>query len=200
MSTDRAEVPAEMEAWLRRLGWSLASMPSTERDDIVEEARSHLREVLAAGRTPAEALAGFGRPEDYARRFIEERDIAGALASQGTGALLHVLARQVNRSVVAAIAAIGLIALSVIGLVAVVMLIVKLTDPVHAGLWRGSHQFFIGKIDDPANARELLGAWLFPLCACVLMLAWLIGRWILLWAVRGLARTHSSRSLQGMPR
>jgi uncharacterized membrane protein len=171
-------------------------MSSTERDDIVEETRGHLREVLAAGRTPATALAGFGRPEDYARRFIDEMDIAGALASQSTGALLRVVARQINRSVVAAIAAIAFIALSLVGVIAVMMLILKLTDPVHAGLWRGAHQFFIGKIDDPANATELLGTWLYSLCVCVLALTWLIGRWTLIWAVRGLARTHGVSPLK----
>lgn len=164
--------PAEIEEWLRRLKWSLASMSSTERDDIVEETRGHLREVLAAGRTPSAALAGFGRAEDYARRFIDEMQIVGALGSQDTGALLYVVARQVNRSLVAALAVIGIVALSLLALIAVLMLVLKLSDPVHAGLWRGAHQFFIGKIDNPANATELLGSWLYPLCAGVLALSW----------------------------
>jgi uncharacterized membrane protein len=188
MSSD----PAEIEEWLRRLKWSLASMSSPERDNIVEETRSHLREVLAAGCSPSAALAGFGRAEDYARRFIDEMQIVGALGSQDTGALLHVVARRINRSLVAALAAIGIAALGVLTLIAILMLILKLSDPVHAGLWRGAHQFFIGKIDNPADATELLGFWLYPLCVGILALSWFIGRLLLLWAVRRIARSRGA--------
>lgn len=182
----------EIEEWLRRLKWSLASMPSAERDDIVEETRTHLREVLAAGGTPSAALAGFGRAEDYARRFIDEMRIVRALGSDDTIALLHVIARQMSRSLVAALAAIGIAALSVLALIAVLLPVLKLSDPVHAGLWRGVHQFFVGKIDNPADATELLGIWLYPLCVGVLALCWLVGRLILLWAVRRLARARGA--------
>src|SRR5215475_3417190 len=63
MSTD----PSDVQEWLRRLKWSLASMPSPERDDILAEARAHIDEALASGKTPAQALSGFGPPEEYAR-------------------------------------------------------------------------------------------------------------------------------------
>ncbi len=71
MSTD----PAEIEEWLHQLESSLASMSSPERDNILEEARSHLRESLAAGCTPSAALARFGSAEDYAQRFVDEMPI-----------------------------------------------------------------------------------------------------------------------------
>lgn len=179
---------AEIGMWLRRLKWSLASLPSAERDDIVEETRSHLREVVAAGRAPSEALMAFGAPEDYGRRFIDEMNIVAALGSQDTRALLYVVARQVNRSLIAALAVICIAGLVLLALIAISMLALKLFDPVHVGLWRGANQFFIGKIDNPANATELLGFWLYPLCTGVLASIWLIGRLTLLFVVRRLAR------------
>lgn len=195
MSSD----PPEIDEWLRRLTWSLASMSSPERDNIVEETRSHLREVVAAGRTPSAALAGFGRAEDYARRFIDEMQIVGALGSQDTGALLRVIAGQIHRSLIAALAAIGIAALAALALTSVLMIILKLSDPVHAGLWRGAHQFFLGKIDDPGEATELLGTWLYPLCVAVLALTWFTGRLLLLWTVRRIARNAEQLSGRGEP-
>lgn len=191
MSSD----PPEIEEWLRRLKWSLASMPAPERDNILGEARSHLREVLAAGCTPPAALARFGRADDYAQSFVDEMQIAGALGSRDTGALLHVVTSQLNRSLVATLAGIGIAALGVLALLAVVMLIAKLSDPMHAGMWRGMHGLFlIGKIKDPAAATELLGLWLYPLCVGVLALSWMSSRMLLLWAVRRIARSREAIS------
>jgi hypothetical protein len=180
--------PVEIQEWLRRLKWSLAAIAPFERDDIVEETRAHLRETMAKGATPSAALAGFGRPEDYARRFVDDMEVSGALGSQSTGAMLSVVGRRIHRSVVAAFTGGTILILSMFAFAALVMLAYKLSDPVHAGLWRNAHQFFIGKIDNPASATDLLGNWLYPLAAATLALAWLIGRFILLWAVRSLAR------------
>lgn len=189
MSPDAAQI----KEWLRQLESSLASMSPPERHNILEEARSHLHEKLAAGRTPAAALAGFGSPDDYAQRFVDEMQIEGALRSKNTGALLHVVTREINRDLVATLAGIGIAVLGVLSFVAVTMLILKLSDPVHAGVWIGAHGFFdIGKIGNPAHATELLGNWLYPLCVGVLALSWLSGRKLLLWAVRRIARSRGA--------
>lgn len=180
--------PAEIQTWLRQLKWSLASVPSPERDDILAETRAHLEEAIASGRTPAEALQGFGAPEEYARRFVDEMDVAGALGSQKAGAMLSVIGRRIHRSVVAAAAAVALVVLVLLAFTALTMFVFKLSDPVHAGLWRNAHEFFIGKIDNPASATDLLGNWLYPLMVAVLFAAWLLGRLILLGAMRALAR------------
>lgn len=188
MSSD----PAQIEAWLRRLNWSLASMPPPERHNILDEARSHLREVLAKGCTPAAALERFGRAEDYAQHFLDEMRIMGALGSRDTGALLRVLTGQVSGSLVGTLAVIAIAALGVLALAAILILVVKVSDPVHTGLWRGSHTFFIGKIDNPAEATDLLGIWLYPLCVGVLALCWLSGRMLLVRAVRRMARNRAA--------
>ena len=73
---------------------------------------------------------------------------------------------------------------------AVTVAVMEIQDPVHAGLWWGSTVRFVGTIDDPAMARDLLGPWLIPAAVAVLGAAWVLGRLILLAAVRTLARAR----------
>lgn len=182
------EDSAAVAAWLRRLSWALAAMPAAEREDIVEEARGHLEERLRTGQSASEALTGFGAADVYARPFLDEMELTAALGSQKSGDLLGAVARRVHRSLLAAAAAAVLLALALVAFTAVSLVIMKLQDPVHAGLWIGPGQRFIGVIDDPGAARERLGVWLYPLAGASLALSWLIGRFVLLWAVRALVR------------
>ena len=175
-----------IEDWLRRLKWSLANVPSPEREDIVAEARAHIEERVASGSSIADVLAGFGPADAYARQFIDEMEIAAALGAQRSGDLLGVIGRRVHRSLTAALALLAVLALGLVAAASVVMAAIKLVDPVHAGLWIGPTQQFIGVIDDPSAAHEVLGLWLYPLAALSLLLVWLIGRLVLIRAVRTL--------------
>lgn len=181
MTTERLS-----EDWLRRLKWALAKVPSPEREDIVAEARAHIEERVAGGRPVAEVIADFGAPEAYARHFVDEMEAAGALGTQSSGDLLSVVARRVHRSLVAALAMFGVLVLALAGFTALSMVWMKITHPVRAGLWISPTQQFIGVIDDPSKAHDVLGWWLYPLAAAILLLVWLIGRLILIWAVRAL--------------
>jgi uncharacterized membrane protein len=183
MSDDR-----EVESWLRRLQWALASLPQAESDDIAAETRVHISELLAQGISPREALMRFGAAESYAAGFVEERELVGAAGSQKIGAMLGAVARRAHRNVVAALSLFAVAGLAGIAFLAVLTAIVKIEDPVHAGLWRGQTQFFIGMIDDPITAHELLGNWIYPLAAFSVAVAWLAGRYVLVWAVKRLAR------------
>ena len=180
--------PAEVEEWLRQLKESLASMSSPERDNILKEARSHLCERLAAGCTPSAALAGFGSPEDYAQRFVEEMQTGDALRSTDTAAHPPVIANPTNRTFVATLAGVGIAVLGVLSCVAVLLLIAKLFDPVHVGVWRlRPNGLIVGKIRNPAEGADLLGTWLYPFCVGVLALSGMGCRALLLWAARQLA-------------
>jgi hypothetical protein len=181
MSRDRTS-----EAWLRRLKWALAEIPSPEREDILAEARSHIEDRVAAGRPPAEVVAEFGPADAYARDFIDEMETTGALGAQRSGDLLGVVVRRVHRSLAAALALFAVLLLGLVAFSMMIMVWLKVTDPAHAGLWIGPHEQFIGVIDDPSKARDVLGLWLYPLAALVLLLGWTIGRAILIWAVRTL--------------
>lgn len=174
--------------WLRRLHWALAAMPSPEREEIVAEARAHLEDAAAEGRATADVLAGFGPPDAYARRFLDEAEVTRALGGQRSGDLIAVVARRAHRSLVAAMAGVALLALGAVGLMATTLLFMEIQDPVHTGLWWGPKVHFVGQIDDPAAARDLIGVWLTPAAIAMLAGAWILARLALLAAVRTLAR------------
>ena len=173
--------------WLRRLAWALSRMPSPEREDIVLETRGHLEERIAAGATPAEALAAFGPAETYAHRFLDEMDVAAALGSRRFGDVFGVVVTHLNRSMIAVLAFLVVLFVSGIALGLVVAGVWKLFDPVHVGIWISGRSFWIGDIDDPSAGRELVGLWLYPITLAGVALAWFVCRAVLLWAVRTLA-------------
>lgn len=173
--------------WLRRLKWALTRMPSPEREDIVEETRGHLEERIAAGASPAEALAAFGPAETYAHRFLDEMDVAAALGSRRTGDVLGVVLRRLNRSLVAVLAFLIVLFVGGVALGLVVAGVWKLFDPAHVGVWIEGSSFWIGDIDDPSAGRELVGLWLYPITVAGVAAAWFVCRAVLLWAVRTLA-------------
>ncbi|WP_421933242.1 HAAS signaling domain-containing protein [Phenylobacterium sp.] len=197
--TPRNESP-EIAHWLRRLSWSLAAIPAPEREDIVAEIGDHLNQRAQAGQAPAEILAGFGAPEAYGRRFLDDFELSGALGSQRAGDLAVAILRRAHRSLAALAAVAAACLLAAAAFVVVTTAIYKVIDPTHAGLWSGRAGFFIGIIDDPASAHELLGIWIFPLAALSLVLAWLAGRLILVGALRRIARDRPATALEGAPR
>jgi uncharacterized membrane protein len=177
----------ELDPWLKRMRWALARLPDDARDDIVRETRAHLEERIAKGTTARAALDAFGRAEDYAASFVEEWELVAAAGARNTTSMLSAVLRRAHRSVVAALAVVLVATLSVAAFVAALTAVMKIVDPVHAGLWRGNTAFFLGVIDNPASAHELLGAWIFPLAALAIALAVLAARSVLVWAVRRLA-------------
>lgn len=175
-------------AWLRRLRWSLDSLPAADRDEIVAEAAAHFADAGAAGRDVAAVIAGFGTPEAYARRYLDEAELARALGSQSAGDLAGVVARRLHRSLIAAVAGLAVLALTLAAFVAVTLVVMEIQDPARTGLWIGPTVRFIGQIDDPAIAHDLLGGWMLPAAAGVIGAAFVLGRLALLAAVRALAR------------
>ena len=169
----------ELERWLSRLGWALGHLPVHERDDIVRETRSHIEDRVASGGSVQQVLSDFGPAERHARRFVDEIEAYGALGSQRVGDLARFVANRAHRSVGAAIALLALILLAILAGVTVLVVAMKIFDPVHAGLWTGPGTAFIGVIDDPAAARERVGPWLFPAAGVVLALIFIAGRLVL---------------------
>lgn len=180
-----------LEDFLRRLGWGLQGLP--DRTDIIAETRAHVQDCLARGDSIEAVLAGFGTPEEYARRFVDGMELSRALSSEKSGELAGAVLRRVHRSVVAGFAFLVLMFLGACAFAAAYLALLKIIDPIHAGLWWSQSQQFIGVIDDPSEARELLGLWVFPIAAAVCAAAWIAGRFLLLWAVRNLIGDASSR-------
>ncbi|WP_269713622.1 HAAS signaling domain-containing protein [Caulobacter sp. NIBR2454] len=177
-----------IEAWLRRMTWALARMPSPQREEIVEETRVHLFERLGRGLTVDQALEGFGAPDAYARRFIEEMELAGALGSQRVSELLGAIIRRVHKSIVAFIAFIAVVCFICLAGGAAWTMGMELIDPVHTGLWSGQNSFFLGWNDDPSKFRELAGNKIYVVSAFVIAGSYVFGRLVLLWAARTLSR------------
>lgn len=173
-----------VENWLRRFRWALGAMPQAERDDVVAETRAHLCERIDTGQSADAALAALGPADVYARRFIDEMELSGALASQRSGDLLRAVLRRAHRSLVAAMAFLLLLIIGGLAVGLVGTAVGKALDPAHFGLWTGHGNFFIGQTDHPERMHELLGGWLYPVAVAALGLCWLLGRLVLLWAAR----------------
>ena len=76
----RADVQTDpvLAVYLARLGAALTGLPEVDREEILLETRSHVLEQL--GRAPkrrvADVLAELGAPEEYARQFVAEPEVA----------------------------------------------------------------------------------------------------------------------------
>lgn len=179
----------EFDAWLRRLKWALSALPARDQDDIVAEARAHLRDALDTGRTAEQVLAGFGGAEDYARQFVDQMELSGALGAGRSGPMLRVVLRRAHRSLIAAVAAVVVLACLLLAVTGASLVFFELTDPLRTGLWSGGGNLFVGMIDDPSKAVDLLGIWLLPAALGAVVVSLLIVRLVLIWAVRRLARS-----------
>ncbi|WP_257387822.1 HAAS signaling domain-containing protein [Tahibacter caeni] len=177
----------EFEPWLRRLKWALSALPAQDRDDIVAETRAHLRDACDAGQTPAQVLAGFGGAEDYARQFVDQMELSGALGAGRSGPMLRLVLRRAHRSLIATVATTLVLVCVLLAVTGASLVFFELSDPVHTGFWSGGGNLFVGVIDDPAKAVDLLGTWLLPAALAAVVLPLLLGRLVLLWTVRRLA-------------
>lgn len=177
-----------VEAWLRRLRWALSSVPTPERDDILAETRAHLLERVERGASLSQALDGFGPAEVYARRFIDEMELSDALASQDSPSMLAAVARRVNRSLLAAGALFLVVFLTLLSLGMAITVAWETTDPAHVGLWVGDGIFFFGQVDEGTPAREVLGIWLYPVAALVIIGSWWLGRMVLIRTLRNFVK------------
>jgi uncharacterized membrane protein len=172
-----------LEQWLRRLRWSLSRLAAHDREEIVREARSHIEERVAAGHALDTVLADFGPAERYAHQFVDEIEAYAALGSQRTGDLARFITSRSHRNVIAAATLLALLVFAVIAASVIFMLVLKILDPVHTGVWVGANFTLIGVIDDPSTGRDLLGLWMFPLAALLSLLVWVVGRRLLFIAV-----------------
>lgn len=179
--------PQPLAAYLRELRWALGALPERDRDEIVAEARSHLLDRVDSGTELPAALAALGAPRDYASPFLDQYRQSAALSHGRLRDLLPLLAERLLSSARAAAALVAIVAVWLPALLLASTAGVKLVHPEIAGLWVGPDQRFLGTIDDPSQARELLGVWIFPLAAAALVAAWLLTRKLSSSAVRRLA-------------
>jgi hypothetical protein len=182
---------AELRTYLRRLGWALGSLPKHDRDEIVEETLVHVAARADQGQQVSAVLAALGTPEAYARSFIDEMEIADALAGQRPVKVLTVVLRFVHRSLAAALAFLFVLFLAAFAAGGLIAAVAKPFDPDHVGLWASSRgEFFFGFADNAQGRHEVLGTWIYLLAPLDLALAWYVGRITLLGALRRLRRSR----------
>lgn len=182
--------PVTIDGWLRRLDWSLHRLTSNDRNEIARELRSHFQERIEQGLSEAQILASLGLPEDYARDFLEDFELSQALGSRTLPRMMAAAAQRIHRSLAAAAAFTSVLLLAVFAASVVLTAIMHFVDPAHWGLWISNRMFLIGQIDDPREARELLGVGIYPVAAICVTACLSLGRLSLLAALRRIVRHH----------
>lgn len=69
----------QLNSYLEQVEKYLKPLPVSERVDIVQEIKSEMQELQAAGQTPEQILARLGEPKEMARAYL------GDLIAQGSG-------------------------------------------------------------------------------------------------------------------
>ncbi len=172
--------------YLRRCRWALSALPAHDIDEIIEETRSHILDRIDAGASVTDVLSKMERAEDYASQFIKEHTAASAISSRRADALVSALVTNATGNVLATATLVGLFVVWAFALLFVAVAVMKLFNPATVGLWSGSDVFFLGVIDDPATANELLGVWIFPISFGLFAAAWLVTRRAAMWALHRL--------------
>ncbi|MDF3982188.1 DUF1700 domain-containing protein [Luteibacter sp. PPL201] len=177
--------------WLRRLRWSLNALPRADRDDITCEIESHISDRIAQGMIEEHVLAALGPPELYARAFLDDFELNGALANQGLLAMCKVALHRITRSLAAFVGVVAAGCLGIMAMAIILTVVMRFIDPVHWGLWLTAHSLTLGVVDSPSEGRELLGAWLYAWAVIWLILCWTLGKAVLLTSLRHIAKSTS---------
>ncbi|ADU12250.1 HAAS signaling domain-containing protein [Asticcacaulis excentricus] len=164
--------------WLNELERALAGLPEASRRDIVNEARAHLEDRVAAGLSARSALHGFGTVKDYARPFIEDFLLSRAITSNHS---LHMIKALVTHSARSIVAFLGLTFAATFGgltLINLLWLIDKIGSPDKVGYFTDSGaNNYIGHLPASAlGATEQLGPWWYVLTIAGIILSLFLAR------------------------
>lgn len=184
-------LPPEAERFLKEVRRGLGSLDAQERDDVIEELRSHLCDRVAQGK--ADPLQGFEDPAQLAASFVSERALRGAL-SQGTP---WVVARAIlvsaRDSLTLLFALVPLVLVQVVAFFLVLTAVLKPFSPAEFGLWVGNGNFYVGR--STPSAHEVLGLWGIP----ILLLAGVLLFWASSRGLRALAISRLASHRLGRP-
>jgi uncharacterized membrane protein len=162
---------AQVNDYLTRLRAALTDMTVSEREDIVEEIRMHIRERASDPQFSVDAvLAGLGAPDELAQQYRTGLLVQRARSSVSPLVILRAAlgwaTTGVEGFIVFAIAVTGYAT----GVCFLLLALMKPFFPANAGLWVGPDQFNFSMrmgatMTNPAPpVHEVLGWWLIPVC------------------------------------
>jgi uncharacterized membrane protein len=164
----------QVNDYLARLRASLTGMTVSEREDIVEEIRMHIRERSSDPQTSLDAvLAGLGPADELAQQYRTGLLVQRARTSLSPVVILRAALRWaatgVEGFIVFVIALIGY----AMGVGFLLLALMKPFFPANTGLWVGPDQFNFSfrmgaTMTNPASpVHEVLGWWLIPVCLVI---------------------------------
>lgn len=185
-------------AYLHRLGWALAPLPEADRESILAETAAHLEDRRTEGEAALDAaLQGFGPAEDYARAFVEEYRLVGAVSAPGPLPLLREALAVAGRSVLGFLGALVFGSLYLLALALVLVALVKPVLPQQTGLFVDGDGIALGIVtaESAAGAEERLGYWVVPLALLGALLLYVVATRLLRRFLRIFLRDHPERRI-----
>lgn len=135
-----------------------------DQQECLMEVNSYIFEYIQENRQQDEMTAllnileRIGEPEVTLREVVAGKKIDQAVKTYHIKHLLQALFLNLRNG----FAYIVLFILTLLLLTFPVLIVVKLLDPVHAGLWTGPGAFFLGTTDDNTRFTERMGNWFIP--------------------------------------
>ena len=162
---------AQINDYLARLRASLVGITVSEREDIVEEIRMHIRERWSDPQSrPDAVLAGLGTPEFLAEQYRTGMLVQKARISRSPFLILRAALRWATTGIEGFLVFVIAITGYATGAVFLLLALLKPFFPQYTGLWVGPNQFNFSfrmgaTMTNPASpVHEVLGWWLIPVC------------------------------------
>lgn len=159
-----------LNRYLEDLRARLRDLDETERRDILDELRSHVRESAGHSGPPddrqvADVIERLGSPKHLASLYLADRMLARAESSWSPWALMAGLIRAAALSSAGLFALVCLLVGYVVAISFFFAAVLKPFLPSKVGLWRlagGEYSLRLG-FGTPVAGEELLGWWIVPL-------------------------------------
>jgi uncharacterized membrane protein len=165
---------AQISNYLARLRASLIGMTVSEREDIVEEIRMHIRERSSDPPSSLDAvLAGLGSPELLAEQYRTGLLVQRARSSRSPFLILRAALRWATTGVEGFIVFLIAVVGYATGGAFLLLALLKPVFPQYTGLWVGPNEFSLSfrmgatMTNPPPPVHEVLGWWLIPVCLVV---------------------------------
>jgi uncharacterized membrane protein len=164
MTTD-----AQINEYLSQLRAALTGLTVSDREDIVEEIRMHIRERLEDPRARVEdVLAGLGSANELAQQYRTGMLVQRARTSISPIVILRAALRWATMGIGGFIVFLVAVVGYATGGAFLIMAMLKPIFPANTGLWVGPTQFNFSFYSDAMLARfhppvhEVLGWWFLP--------------------------------------